>query len=464
MSDMRLSKRGKLLILVPVYLMILGFILHEPYSVITGMALLSLFIYSRFYLYRTANTLKVVDELEPGIKSVDEGFSLRQKISSERTLKIRAVPVHEEGVGTDRKDGMEVTTPANPDQRLMPKRRGYLKVGGLEGWVYDPMELYKIPLKQKKSTLVVVQSSKDAIRRAKAYAKRSHVEELIQDYRRYTTTSGELEEIREYQPGDKLKDIHWRSASKFQKYMTKVYEKMAMVEVHILLDSGPSMRRKSSGDVNKMEHSIFVSLEILKKFEIAGHDIGLTVFDHKGVIFHQKPDHRHSTFNRIYEKMAELPSPIRSNGYNTLRYPENIDAVHLSEAEKEFSRKAGGIISGASSHELAGIVTTVRMIKSGSGKRTLVVIITDLEINTGLTIKTVEKMKALGNDVWVIVPFSPWYDVEEPDLEILERTYLDYERLERLLLKLHRAGASVFELYPSKEGLKILLEKERGRR
>ncbi len=464
MSNMQLSKRGKLLILVPVYLMILGFLLKETYSVVTGTALLSLFIYSRFYLYQTEKTLKVVDELEPGIKSVDEGFRLRQKISSERTLKLRLEPVHEEGVGTDIDGHVELTTPVDLDQRLMPKRRGYLKVGGLEGWVYDPMELYKVPLEHRSSSLVVVQSSKDAIRRAKAYAKRSHVEELIEDYRRYTTTTGELEEIREYQPGDKLKDIHWRSTSKFRTLMTKVYEKMAMVEVHILLDSGPSMRRKSSGDVNKMEHSIFVALEILKKFEIAGHDIGLTVFDHKGVIFHQKPDHRHSTFNRIYENMAELPSPIKSNGYNTLRYPEDVDAAQLTRAEKEFSRKAGGIISGTTTQELAGIVTTVRMIRSGSGKRTLVVMITDLEINTGLTIKTVEKMKALGNDVWVIVPFSPWYDVEEPDVEVLERAYLDYERLERVLLKLHRAGASVFELYPSKEGLKILLEKERDRR
>ncbi len=464
MSDIQLSKRGKILLLIPMYLMILGFLLQEPYSVIIAAALLSLFLYSRSYLSRTVHTLDVVDELEPGMKSVDESFMLWQKIISERTLKIRAVPIYKDGIAAENEERIEVTSPAKLNHRLIPKRRGYLKVGGLEGCVYDPMELYKIPLKRKPSSLVVVQSSKDAIRRAKAYARRSHIEELIQDYQRYTTTSGELEEIREYQPGDKLKDIHWRSASKFQKYMTKVYEKMAMVEIHILLDCGPSMRRKSGGDINKMEHSIFVALEILKKFEIAGHDIGLTAFDHKSVLFHQKPDHRHRTFNRIYEKMAELPSPIKSSGYTSYRYREDIDSSYLSNAEKEFSKRVGGIISRTSTDELAGIVTTVKMIKSGSGKRTLVVLITDLEINTGLTLKTVEKMKALGNDIWVIVPFSPWYEVEEPDKDTLEKTYIDYERLERILLKLYRAGALVFELYPYKEGLKILLEKERGKR
>ncbi len=452
------------MILVPVFLMVLGFLLQSPFSVIAATALLSLFVYSRIDLYKNFSSLEISEKLSSGLKSVDDMFILRQSISTRRPLRIRGSSVNEDGIKLNNKEPVDAYTPTELKHRIFSGRRGYLKIGGFDGWAYDPMGLYRIPFKRDPKVSVTVHSSKDTIRRARAYAKRSHLEELIKDFHMYTTTSGELEEIREYQPGDSLKNIHWKSLSKFQKYMTKVYEKMAMVEVHVFLDCGPSMRRYTITGSEKMEHSIFLTLEILKKFEIAGHDIGLTVFDHKNVLYHHPPDHRRSTYQRIFESMSTLPPPIKSEGYGSLRYDQEIDTPALREAEKEFAKRIGAAAGDTTVNELAGIVSAIRMMSGRVNKRSLTIIISDLELNAGLTIKAVEKLKVLGNVVWVIVPFSPWYECDEVDTEILERTYIDYEHLEKTLLKLHRAGASVFELYPQKEGLKILLERRSDKR
>lgn len=464
MPSIELSKRGKLLILVPIYLLVLGFLMQNPYSAVIAAAIFSLFLYSRFYLYTTKGTISVDDSIEEGMKSVDEPFQIRQRLTSSHPLSMRVKPIYDDNMVVKGDEVQNIVTPATIKSTLVARRRGYSKVGGVEGYAYDPLGLYKTPLELKERSEILVHSSKDAIRRARAYAKRSHIEELIKDYHRYTTSSGELEEIRDYQPGDKLKDIHWKSVSKYLKYTTKVYEKMAMVDIHVLLDCGPSMRRSSMLEIDKMEHSIFVALEILKKFEISGHNIGMTAFDHKTVLFHHKPDHRHRSFNRIFDQVSELPSSVAGTGYDDHRYREDMDADYISQAEKEFSKRVGSIVSGSGTHDVAGIVEAVRRMRAGSDKKKLLVIISDLELNTGLTLKTVEKAKAMGNEVWVIVPFSPWYEAVIPDADMLERTYEDYERLEGILKKMHGAGAYVFELYPRKEGLRILLEKERGKR
>ena len=452
------------MILVPIFMMVLGFLLQSPFSVISASAILSLFVYSRINIYKNLNSLEISEKVGSGLKSVDDRFVLRQTISTRRPLKIRGVSVNEEGIKLVKDKSIDAYTPMELKHNMVPRRRGYLKVGGFDGWAYDPMGLYRIPLKREPTKSITIHSSKDTIRRARAYAKRSHVEELIKDFHMYTTTSGELEEIREYVPGDSLRNIHWKSFSKFQKHMTKVYEKMAMVEVHVFMDCGPSMRRYTISGSEKMEHSIFLTLEILKKFEIAGHDIGLTVYDHKNVLFHHPPDHRRSTYQRIFESMSALPPPIKSDGYASLRYDQEIDVPALLEAEREFAKRIGGVTGDTTVKELAGIVNAVRMMSGKVNKRSLIIIISDLEMNPGLTIKAVEKLKVLGNVVWVIVPFSPWYEVDDVDTETLEKAYIDYEHLERTLLKLHRAGASVFELYPQKEGLKILLERRDDKR
>ena len=461
MSDMELSQRGKILVLVPISLIAGGFLFQEPFVVLIGVSVLSSFIYSRFYLKKYFPTVSLNNRVPDGIKNVDKSFTVEQKLTCDSMLigKLRTSFSEDFEVEEDDSEVLVIDNQTKLNHKVTPKRRGYLKLGGAEVTLYDPMKFFKKKRTFPSDKEVIIQSSIETIRRAKSFAKRSHEEELIEDLKQFTSTSSELENIREYQPGDKLRDIHWKSLSKFQKHMTKVYEKMTQLDCHILLDNGPSMRRYVPDGARKQEHAIYVALELLKKFQLAGHDIGLTAFDHKKVLINHTPDHRKGTFKRLFNEMAELPGPIRSSGYDVRRYDVSISLEGLKKAEKNFAEKVGVFLSSSSKSELGGMIDTVRRLRKSSNKSSILILLTDLETRPNMTIKSIEKLRAMDHEVWVVVLFSPWYDMVDIDEEKLELAYQDYENLEDMLQKIEKAGAHVFELFPKKEGLKILKEK-----
>ncbi len=461
MSEMELSNRGKILILVPVYLIAISFLFQEPFVVLIGVSILSSFIYSRFYLKKYYPTVDLDNSVPGGIKNVDKSFTVEQEISCDSMLRGKIRPDLGEAFEVEYEDKGElvIDNKINLKLKVTPKRRGYLKLGGAEVTLYDPMKFFKKKRTFSSDQEVIIQSSIETIRRARSFAKRSHEEELIEDFKQFTSTSSELENIREYQPGDKLRDIHWKSLSKFQKHMTKVYERMTQLDCHILLDNSPSMRRYVQKGARKQEHSIYVALELLKKFQLAGHDIGLTAFDHKRVLLHHTPDHRKGTFNRLFNEMSRLPGPIGSRGYDVRRYDVSISKEGLKKADESFAEKVGVFLSSSSKSDLGGIIDTVRRVRKSANKSSILILLTDLETRPNLTIKSIEKLRAMNHEVWVVVLFSPWYDMIDIDEEKLELAYQDYENLEDMLQKIERAGAHVFELFPKKEGLKILKEK-----
>ncbi len=455
MSSINLTTRGKLILIVPIYLFIGAYFLSNPFMAVIGTGILSVFVYSHTYLSRKSSSIKVDTKIKQDTAYVDEGVKISHKIESQGPVRL-SLKADDPDMETDDKSVLQrmLNSKILFEYPVYPTSSGRAKMGALTGTIYDPMGLYKSDFKHPSQSEMVVYPSKDTIRHAKAYAHRVHLEELVEDIQRFTTTSEELEEIREYQPGDKLRDIHWKSVSKFGKLMTKEYEKMALLECSIFLDMSPSMRRGKK----KHNHVTFLTLELLKELELSGHDIGLTVYDHRNVLFYQKPDKKRTTFPRIYKAISDLPGPKKSMEYNELRYDKEITMDTLKDAELQFLEQVNKIRFGGKSKRIGGLVNAIREIKRGVNKRSLIVFITDMETDPGLVIKSVEKLKAMNHAVWVIIPFSPWYEVEEVDEEKLKMAFRDYIKLEKMIHKLFRAGAKVFEIYPGKEGLRILEE------
>ncbi len=442
------------MLLVPLYLFIGAFFFTNPFMALVGVAFLSLFIYTRSYLIRMAKTLEIETHIEGENAYVDEDLHISQIIGSEGSLFLTLEPGDDmkivgEGMIKKKIEGKKLV-----EYSLKPSTPGKTEVGAFTGTLYDPMEFFKLDMEHPHKKRVIVYPSKEAIRHAKAYAHRVHLEELVEDIQRFNTTSGELEEIREYQPGDRLRDMHWQSISKLGKLMTKVYEKMALLECCIFLDMSPSMRR---GD-RKINHATFITLELLKELELSGHGIGLTVYDHRDVIFHQRPEHKRTAFPRIYQAMSDLLPPREAVEYLNQRYDKEITTQALRDAETQFAERVSRLRHGTASPGTGGLVGAVREIKKQGNKRSLVIFITDMETEPGLIIKSTEKLRALNHVVWVVILFSPWYDVDVVTKENLERAYNDYLNIEKIRVKLHRGGARVFEVYPGKEGLRILEE------
>lgn len=463
MADVELTKLGRLIILIPIFLFISGFLLQEPFTVLLGAGILSLVFYSG-YTIKEMPELTISDHIVEGNKHVDEPFQIRHEIKTK--VATRAM------IEVDLEDSFRVINPPKFQSTIMneedikykaiPKSRGYHGLGRLTGFIYDPLRIYKKGFNHKIDKTLSIQSSKEAIRRAQTYTRRRHAEEFITGEVSLAMRSNEFEGIREYQPGDSLKDIHWKSLSKFQKYMTRVYEKIAPINCHIMIDCSQSMRRELSDGTTKLDQAVYVATEILKNFELLGHSIGLTAYDHKKLLFHQNPGQKKGAFQRIYNNLPELPGPIKTNRSDFKRYKRRIDKDTLDKYEEMFSRKVSKFVSPTSQKELSGVLSAVTQIRSTNIEKSLILIFSDLETFPYATIKAVENLKMLQNQIWMVVPFSSWYEADEVDKEVLERAYKDYEKLEEILHRLERLDVSVFELHPEKEGFMIL--EERGSR
>jgi|GEM_PF-2543580 len=460
-KEIELSKRGKFLMLMPLFLLSISVFLRVPYTGLLGISLFSLFLYAKYEVNKIS--LEFVDEIPKGNKTVDEAFKTTHMIKSEKDLPIVVSLKNEkefELVEEERKKEHLMKTNSHVDYKVVPKSRGYQHIGNLETWVYDPFKIYKKHVVHHIDMELIVNSSKEAIKKAQTYARRTHTEEFVKSTIQFTSKSNEFEGIRKYHPGDSLRDIHWKSLSKFQTMMTRVYEKLAPVGTHILLDTSPSMRRRLPDGKTKQEQAIYVSLEILKNFEILGHDIGMTAYDHKEVRFHQEPRSEKIAFRTLYEKVNELPGAIEHKNITLERYQDSLDLSSLNDKEKIFSQKLSGFVSGTKQDHIAGIISATDQLRSAGEDRKLVIIISDLEMNPQATIKAVEHLKKMQHTVWLVVPFSPWYEVKEVDEEILEKAYTEYEKLEKILYRLRKLETAIFELHPGKEGFMILEEWE----
>ncbi|MBS3816695.1 MAG: DUF58 domain-containing protein [Candidatus Thermoplasmatota archaeon] len=457
MIEVKLSRRGKILLLLPIFLVAISMYLSEPYVAVTAALLFSLFFYSRAEIANCS--VNIEDRLPEGNKTVGEAFKVQHKVKGSRVLDLKfSKKMNDEFELKGKDEEEQVRTGSRFSYQVIPQSRGYHKLGKIEVWLYDPLRIYKKEIEHDIEEEVVVRSSKEAIKRAKTYSKRKHAEEFVEDPFAFTQRSNEFEGIREFHPGDSLRDIHWKSFSKFQKLMTRIYERVSPIGAQILLDCSPSMRRKLPNGTTKLDHSIYVSLQMLKNFETLGHEIGMTAYDHKKVIFHKSPDLESTIFRMLYEKVSDLPGAIDPKDMSMDRYDDSLDLSDLDSDEKRFSEKIGKFISKSGRKDIAGVLSAVDQIKAREEKRKLVIIISDLEMQAKATLKAVEHLKEMKHEVWLIVPFSPWYDVEEVEEKTLEKAYQEYEKLENILGYIERLGCPIFELYPDREGFTILEE------
>ncbi|MGM0405536.1 MAG: DUF58 domain-containing protein [Thermoplasmatota archaeon] len=460
MAEIEMTLRGRILLLVPIYLLAGGFLLQNPYLPIISTGIFSLFIYSRYHFGRSDREIKVENETSSGEKYVDEKFYLYQNIISDHPLYFELeLDVSDDiDVESGKEFDGEIYSIVKIKHELLPKSRGNKTLGALSGYVYDSMKLFREDFYKDGDQEVTVHSSKRAIKKAQRYSKKVKSDLQIRELNKFVIRTSELDTIRDYQPGDRMRDIHWKSTSKFQRLMTKNYEKRTPLEYQIMLDCSPSMRRGRENGVSKLEHSIYISIELLKNFELSGHDFGITVFDHKKILYHQPADHKKDSFQRIYKKLSELPSKINSSDYKRADY--HIGTGTNDGGEESFTKTVSQFLS--TKGGLTGILSAVQRVRRDQRSSSLAIIISDLETSTGSFIKGVENLKKMDREVWVIVPFSPWYLMKDISEENLENAYKDHEELEHVFHELQRLDVSTFLLHPSTQGINIL--RERGRR
>ena len=182
----------------------------------------------------------------------------------------------------------------------------------------------------------------------------------------YHGFSVEFAEHRPYNPGDELRHVDWKVYAKTDRFYVKQYEEETNLRHHVVLDTSPSMRYKGEAELSKLEYGSYLAAGL--------HNLMLKQRDATGLI-------------AFDETVHTVRPPKATPGYlNQLL----ITLEQLSDEEPAGRRTSAA----AALDEVAERI----------GRRSLVVVITDLFENIGAhddLLKALRHLRHRGHEVIV---------------------------------------------------------------
>jgi uncharacterized protein (DUF58 family) len=356
---------------------------------------------------------------------------------------------------------------------IRPLKRGYLTLEEVRVTIQDRTGFFLSDISIPEETEIVVHVKEESLIRGVSLAKRERLEVThFSEQRWLRTRDFEFDGIRDYVPGDKFRDIHWKSLSKLQKLLTKYYRMEAMIPTIILLDCSRSMRMTKT-DTAKVDHGVHLSLEIAKILLSGHHQTGIVLFDEIGVIGMQPPSERNTQFDRILSVLRNVPphiSEMPAEGAAPKAVPEekieqekpsgDIEEHEVDEEAEPFLSTVARFAS------LKGLMQTkvglegiVRAdFSRGQGRSQMYILITDMEASRDSILKSATAALANRHKMVLATPFSFWYsrvEGKETTVDELEEAYSQYsEKLESERF-LKRMGVIVVDIGPRDEAFKI---------
>jgi uncharacterized protein (DUF58 family) len=353
---------------------------------------------------------------------------------------------------------------------VRPIMRGRIAFEEVKVEASDRTGLFSHDISIPEESEVVAHIKEESIRRGMALVRKERVEVTHVSHQRWLRTRDyEFHGIREYVPGDRFRDIHWRSLSKLNKLLTKVYEREAMIPTTILLDCGRSMRLTASG-LAKVDHGIHLSLEIAKVLLAGNHPTGVVLFDEVGVIDRLIPSTKRGQFDQILATLRKSPIQIDGSGKAAVE-------IAPTETEKaaEEERPADNAVALEDAEEFLSTISAFQSMKGfkqtrvglegvmkagiakGRRKGQMYILISDLEACRDSIIRGAAMASANEHQMVLATPFSYWYEGKKDDITIegLEDMYESYETKLKTEKRLKSLGVLIVDIGPRDEAMKL---------
>jgi len=352
------------------------------------------------------------------------------------------------------------------DYQLIFSHRGTHTLDTLDVEISDRWRLYQQHQTLSQKLEFTVHSDPEEIQKAKRVSSREHLEITLPS-RLGVETLYDMEGIREYIPGDQLRDIEWKATSRLQKMMTKLYHKQQTVETIILLDCSRTMRR-ALGKVSKLEHATVLAVQLSKILQSMRHTVGLIAYDEFKTLVTIDPSYR---YQQIFEELAHLPSTIHTNGYQPM-IEQDIPSLQEEEIHARqrflstvFPFLARGRRTIQTPTQASGLYEAVRLLLKGSTSKHII-ILTDLETNLQSMYASVRLIHARKYPVWVLAFLTPTYYLTQATLttEQLEQLYTAQSMREKIILKMKRRYVQVIDVTPVIEGGTVMETVRRKKR
>lgn len=332
---------------------------------------------------------------------------------------------------------------------LVRTMRGTAQFEGIDTKVSDKRGLFYITRGYDLLSEITYLDSKSNIKRAEALSKGTQRDDVTQDD--LTMSSGiERIGIREYQPGDRITDIDWKASSRFMKMLTKLSKSEKYGSLYLLLDTSRSMRA-SYGNKSKFNHSILLSMQLAKIFLDHDTPTGFVAFDEYNYIDAVYPSTEKNQYRQILDLLDMLPNAFAA----TYPHAPDYEQSDLDNDSKEFLSKIIPFISGTkrsvrSMLMTSGFYNAMSNIIDQRREKALMIVISDLESQSRSLMNTLKMVAGRGNEVILVTPYSPWYDMSLKDLDIktAEALYDSYLLKSRNISILKGNGIKVIEETP----------------
>ncbi|MHA1519473.1 MAG: DUF58 domain-containing protein [Promethearchaeota archaeon] len=260
---------------------------------------------------------------------------------------------------------------------LTPRVRGEFEIGPLEITVRDRLGFNAVEkIVPHSLTDIIIYPPYDEIRALELLgAQRAMAMSFGIHQTKMKGTGTDLRQLRLYVPGDQFRLIDWKATMRLSKLIVREFESERNVSTIILIDASESMAGGAT-DATKFEYSI-KSAMLLAKLAMEQKDrVGICTFSDRDHFRWLPPTTKRTHFYDIITFLGEI-SP---KGHKEIFW-----------SVEEFSRQWS--------------------------KRSLVFLVTDLEIASVDIIAAIRKLKTYGHAVVVVAPFSPWFEIHELELK-----------------------------------------------
>ena len=358
---------------------------------------------------------------------------------------------------------------------IIPQKRGMLVFPGMKIDRIDALGLFTDEQIIERATSITAHTKKESIDTARKLAGKEHLE-FSGITRNLAVVLRELEfdGIREYIPGDRARDIHWKLWPKTGKLMTKIYRKEGSVQTMVLVDCGRSMRLQSSR-VAKIDHALDLSLQISNVLLSSFHPAGVAAFDELRVMAKVSPGLGRHQFDKIVKALRDVPGAFVQEGASSPseatapgRTPELVTkpgksapgaSEFLSSIDK-FSAKGVSKVRGF------GIENVVNeTIARGRGQEQLFIVVSDLISSRDAVLSGAKICQSTGNRMLVLHTYDEWYKkpAESVQTSDIERMYGDLSGSLKLEAALRSAGATYMRIGPADSSARIIRAIRRGK-
>lgn len=351
------------------------------------------------------------------------------------------------------------TNPYEFTSQLLFHNRGRHQFPAIPLNLSDSFNLFSTTQVVTDNVMVTVHSDPADIQKAKRASVAENDALLLPALAGFEQTA-EFQGIRQFFPGDRLRDIDWKVSSRLQTMFTRLFDKKETIETMIMVDISRSMRRRL-GKQAKMDHAIGIVMQLTHILQNMHHPVGMVAFDEHRVLERVSPsfDYQH-----IFNCCSTLPSSVSVSSYHPQKPKESSQIMTEEPIEHQrFLSTLSPFLTGINYQvknrlHTTGIYQAIAPLLSRV-KPVHLIIISDLETQTDALYSTMSLAHARHHSQWLLTLFSPLYDEQmkkELTVSHLEDLYkLSYAR-DRLLHNLQKKQVEIVNLHPSMQGMQVI--------